>query len=61
MKRFLLSLVTNSAVNFLAAACAMLTMAMQGALADDRPSSDADWTMGGQNFCAIGAIRTAPK
>ncbi len=45
MKRFLLSLVTNSAVNFLAAACALLTMTMQGALADD-----SDWTMGGQNL-----------
>jgi polyvinyl alcohol dehydrogenase (cytochrome) len=45
MKRFLLSLVTNSAVNFLAAACALLTMAMPGALADD-----SDWTMGGQNL-----------
>jgi hypothetical protein len=39
---------TNSAVNFLAAACALLTMTMRGALADDRPSSD--WTMGGQNL-----------
>ncbi len=41
---------TNSAANFLTAACALLTMAMPGALADDRASSNGQWTMGGQNL-----------
>jgi polyvinyl alcohol dehydrogenase (cytochrome) len=32
------------------ATCALLTMTMPGALADDRASADSQWTMGGQNL-----------